>query len=179
MTSKYARTDANTDTDTDNDTDIAQLEFGLGRVELPLQEETDRGYLPVRIVIGGVAVILVIGLALGFGLPSRLVGVPNWAEYLSGVIGWTYFAAWSISFYPQIYTNYKRKSVVGLSFDFQLLNLIGFGFYAVFNCAFYFNDSIQKDYLERHNGNRNVVQTNDVFFALHAFAATLFTAFKF
>ena len=38
-----------------------------------------------------------------------------------------YFCAWSISFYPQAYLNYRRKSVVGLSLDFQLLNLLGFG----------------------------------------------------
>jgi cystinosin len=38
-----------------------------------------------------------------------------------------YFCAWSISFYPQAYLNWRRKSVVGLSLDFQLLNLLGFG----------------------------------------------------
>jgi hypothetical protein len=38
-----------------------------------------------------------------------------------------YFCFWSISFYPQAYLNYRRKSVVGLSLDFQLLNLLGFG----------------------------------------------------
>jgi membrane protein YdbS with pleckstrin-like domain len=27
----------------------------------------------------------------------------------SQVIGWIYFVAWSISFYPQIYDNWKRK----------------------------------------------------------------------
>lgn len=25
------------------------------------------------------------------------------------IIGWTYFAAWSISFYPQVILNFKRK----------------------------------------------------------------------
>ena len=25
------------------------------------------------------------------------------------IIGWVYFVAWSISFYPQIYENWKRK----------------------------------------------------------------------
>lgn len=28
---------------------------------------------------------------------------------VSEVIGWIYFAAWSISFYPQVYLNWKRK----------------------------------------------------------------------
>lgn len=38
----------------------------------------------------------------------------------SGIIGWGYFVAWSISFYPQVFMNFKRKSVVGLSFDYQV-----------------------------------------------------------
>lgn len=38
-----------------------------------------------------------------------------------------YFCAWSISFYPQAFLNWRRKSVAGLSLDFQLLNLLGFG----------------------------------------------------
>lgn len=34
-------------------------------------------------------------------------------------------AAWSISFYPQVWLNWGRKSVVGLSLDFQVLNMLG------------------------------------------------------
>ncbi|KAH9634231.1 hypothetical protein HF086_012693, partial [Spodoptera exigua] len=30
---------------------------------------------------------------------------------ISYIMGWIYFAAWSVSFYPQIYINFKRKSV--------------------------------------------------------------------
>lgn len=25
------------------------------------------------------------------------------------VVGWIYFAAWSVSFYPQVYVNWRRK----------------------------------------------------------------------
>jgi hypothetical protein len=28
------------------------------------------------------------------------------------IIGWIYFAAWSVSFYPQVFTNWKRKRFV-------------------------------------------------------------------
>ncbi len=28
------------------------------------------------------------------------------ADALSEVIGWGYFLSWSVSFYPQLYTNY-------------------------------------------------------------------------
>lgn len=56
---------------------------------------------------------------------------------ISLIVGWIYFAAWSISFYPQLITNFKRKSVVGLNFDFMALNLIGHTLYAIFNVALY------------------------------------------
>ena len=57
--------------------------------------------------------------------------------HISTVVGWIYFLAWSVSFYPQIYSNYKRKSVVGLNFDYLSLNLVGFILYALFNCGLY------------------------------------------
>lgn len=31
---------------------------------------------------------------------------------VADVIGWLYFAAWSVSFYPQIFDNWKRKRLV-------------------------------------------------------------------
>lgn len=61
----------------------------------------------------------------------------------SSLIGWCYFVAWSISFYPQIYTNYQRKSVVGLNFDFLSLNIVGFLLYGVFNVGLYAIPEIQ------------------------------------
>lgn len=30
-------------------------------------------------------------------------------DIVSAILGWGYFFAWSISFYPQVYTNWKRK----------------------------------------------------------------------
>lgn len=62
---------------------------------------------------------------------------------ISSVIGWCYFVAWSISFYPQIYTNFQRKSVVGLNFDFISLNVVGFALYAIFNVGLYYIPEIQ------------------------------------
>lgn len=62
---------------------------------------------------------------------------------LSVVVGWIYFIAWSVSFYPQIYSNFRRKSVVGLNFDFVGLNLIGFCLYTVFNIGLYFVPTIE------------------------------------
>lgn len=63
--------------------------------------------------------------------------------YLSIIIGWLYFMLWSVVYYPQIYHNWKRKSVVGLSFDYVGLNLTGHFCYLVFNAAMYENSFIQ------------------------------------
>jgi hypothetical protein len=55
-------------------------------------------------------------------------------EVVSQFLGWTYFGCWTVSFYPQvllnsilaftqILLNFQRKSVVGLSVDFVVLNV--------------------------------------------------------
>ncbi|XP_032511091.2 cystinosin homolog isoform X1 [Danaus plexippus] len=94
---------------------------------------------------------------------------------ISYIMGWIYFLAWSVSFYPQIYINFKRKSVVGLNFDFLALNIMGFTMYSLFNCGLYFSKDIQSEYFSRHPRSLNPVQLNDVFFSLHASFATLIT----
>lgn len=94
---------------------------------------------------------------------------------MSSIIGWLYFIAWSISFYPQIYTNFRRKSVIGLNFDFLALNILGFVLYSVFNVGLYFSPVIQSEYSRRYPRGLNPVQLNDVFFAGHAAFATLIT----
>ena len=123
-------------------------------------------------------------------------------DVISAVIGWTYFAAWSISFYPQgdhilvdtnsffldwifhldknfkkispkVIVNWRRKSVVGLSFDYVTYNIIGFSCYTAYNSAFYFSTFIQEQYEQQNNGRKNMVQLNDVFFGIHAIVLTL------
>ncbi|CAH0728969.1 unnamed protein product, partial [Brenthis ino] len=94
---------------------------------------------------------------------------------ISYIMGWIYFVAWSVSFYPQIYINFKRKSVVGLNFDFLALNIMGFSMYSLFNCGLYFSKAIQSEYFSRHPRSLNPVQLNDVFFSLHAAFATIVT----
>eukprot|EP00301_Raphidiophrys_heterophryoidea_P026785 c9324_g1_i1.p1 GENE.c9324_g1_i1~~c9324_g1_i1.p1 ORF type:complete len:298 (+),score=71.26 c9324_g1_i1:52-894(+) len=70
--------------------------------------------------------------------------------------GWIYFVAWSISFYPQIILNHQRRSVVGLSLDFVVLNVSGFAFYLTYVVA------------NMLGGDTNI-HTQDVLFAAHAF----------
>eukprot|EP00093_Oithona_nana_P000035 00035.XXX_1143_1_1 [CDS] Oithona nana genome sequencing. len=96
-------------------------------------------------------------------------------DIFSQVIGWIYFVAWSISFYPQIYENWKRKSVIGLSFDFLGLNVIGFSLYSLFNIGLYWIPPIEAEYFSRHPTGVNPVQLNDVIFSIHAVFACIVT----
>ncbi|XP_043848985.1 cystinosin [Dromiciops gliroides] len=94
-------------------------------------------------------------------------------EWINQGIGWIYFVAWSVSFYPQVIENWKRKSVVGLSFDFIALNLTGFIAYAVFNVGLFWVPLIKEQFLHEHPTGVNPVDSNDVFFSLHAVVLTL------
>ncbi|TPX56007.1 hypothetical protein PhCBS80983_g04869 [Powellomyces hirtus] len=90
-----------------------------------------------------------------------------WSTIISPVIGWSYFVAWSLSFYPQVILNWRRKSINGLSLDFVYLNLFGFLSYSIYNIGLYVN---QKEW-----GNEESVHVNDVVFALHALILTFVT----
>lgn len=94
------------------------------------------------------------------------------------IVGWIYFVAWSVSFYPQIIENFQRRSVVGLNFDFLALNITGYITYSVFNVGLYWIPAIEAMYFRRHPGGVNPVQLNDVIFALHGLWATAFTIFQ-
>ncbi|KAF8322016.1 PQ-loop-domain-containing protein [Clavulina sp. PMI_390] len=99
-------------------------------------------------------------------------------DIVSSVIGWTYFVAWSASFYPQVLLNYRRKFVGGLSIDFIILNLLGHTSYSIYNLALYANENVRGEYRRRHNGADNAVRLNDVAFSVHATMLTMITFFQ-
>ncbi|KAB1211747.1 hypothetical protein CJ030_MR6G007985 [Morella rubra] len=95
------------------------------------------------------------------------------------VLGWTAFLSWSISFYPQVILNFRRKSVVGLNFDFVLLNLTKHSSYLIYNSALYFSSAIQQQYYEKYGyGEMIPVAANDVAFSIHAVLLTAITLFQ-
>ncbi|XP_063729490.1 cystinosin-like [Symsagittifera roscoffensis] len=96
-------------------------------------------------------------------------------DVFNDVIGWIYFFAWSISFYPQIFSNVMRRSVVGLNFDFLAYNLLGFSVYSVFNVGLYWVPYIQDEYRDENPGQLIPVKLNDVVFSLHATLITMVT----
>ncbi|XP_058416030.1 cystinosin isoform X1 [Diceros bicornis minor] len=97
----------------------------------------------------------------------------NVVSIINQVIGWIYFVAWSVSFYPQVITNWRRKSVVGLSFDFVSLNLTGFVAYSVFNIGLLWVPYFKEQFFLKYPNGVNPVDANDAFFSLHAVALTL------
>ncbi|XP_058812516.1 cystinosin homolog [Topomyia yanbarensis] len=94
---------------------------------------------------------------------------------ISLLIGWSYTACWCGGYYPQIFLNHRRKNVVGLSFDFLHINIIGHISYAIFNSLMYWNNYIEQEYFNRHPFGLNPVIGNDVGFAVYASFATGYT----
>ena len=85
-----------------------------------------------------------------------------------------YFAAWSVSFWPQVILIHRRRHVSGLSFDFLALNLLGFSCYSAYNIALYTSATVRAQYAIAHPASTSpAVELNDVFFGLHAIFATL------
>lgn len=93
-------------------------------------------------------------------------------EYISVTLGWLYFFCWSVSFYPQIISNFRHRSVTGLSVDFVIASFYGFLCYTIANVCFYAVPSVREEYRLRHDGNDSLVALNDVIFAAHAMIMT-------
>ncbi|KAA0186653.1 Cystinosin [Fasciolopsis buskii] len=102
----------------------------------------------------------------------------RWLSVVEVVVGWMYFAAWTISFYPQVFLNWRRKSVVGLNLDFLFLNLTGFFIYSVFNITLYASPVIKDLYHRLYPIGEIPVQMNDIFFSVHAFLICIVTGIQ-
>ncbi|CAG8698754.1 4791_t:CDS:2, partial [Acaulospora morrowiae] len=62
----------------------------------------------------------------------------------------------------------KLAEKKGLSIDFLWYNVYGFACYSVFNLSFFISEKIRQEYRDHNDGKDNLVQMNDVVFALHA-----------
>lgn len=82
----------------------------------------------------------------------------------SDSFGWGYFLSWAFSNYPTIIHNYRRKSVAGFSFNYQIWNLVGFLFYMQYVIfGFYYQNKL------------NITQSihvNDISFSINAFLSS-------
>ncbi|KNC76860.1 hypothetical protein SARC_10667 [Sphaeroforma arctica JP610] len=70
---------------------VIAAEYGTGKISLRGNE--------IGVVLGAVAVSVV---------------KHSWVQTISTIIGWLYFTAWSVSFYPQCIENYQLQSVAGM-----------------------------------------------------------------
>jgi cystinosin len=126
-------------------------------------------------LVSGIAAILIFGVGLGCAIPSKKDPHP-W-NYISSIIGWWYFMAWSISFLPQLYLNWQRKCVVGQSFDYVFLNVLGFTAYSIYNICFFFVDPVKREYEDRFH-DKNDVEANDVAFAVYSFFCVVLNTYQ-
>jgi cystinosin len=100
------------------------------------------------------------------------IGRAHWLYAASQLAGWTYFLLWVMSMYPQLLLNLKRRSVVGLNFDYLAFSLLGYAAYALFNCSLYFVPLFRDSYAAAYPHSHIPVELNDVFFSLHGVAAS-------
>ncbi|KAL2564428.1 hypothetical protein AAZV13_19G044600 [Glycine max] len=70
-------------------------------------------------------------------------------EVIYQVLGWLAFLSWSVAGYPQLILNFRRKSVVGLSLDYEILNFTKQWSYLIYNASLFFSPAIQKQYFEK------------------------------
>ncbi|KAJ3242568.1 hypothetical protein HDU81_000013 [Chytriomyces hyalinus] len=96
---------------------------------------------------------------------------------LSSALGWLYFTAWSVSFYPQLLVNHRHRHtrLEGLSVDFLVLNLVGFICYSVYTCTLFWSSGAQDQFHKRFGSQAPLPSDADVAFALHALTITTVT----
>ncbi|KAF2197004.1 hypothetical protein GQ43DRAFT_403946 [Delitschia confertaspora ATCC 74209] len=96
------------------------------------------------------------------------------AKAFSRVLGWIYFLAWSLSFYPQPILNWRRRSTQGLAIDFPTCNVLGFICYTISTGAFLYSSTIRSQYAYRHpTSPEPTVRFNDFVFGVHCMIASI------
>ncbi|XP_030481890.2 cystinosin homolog [Cannabis sativa] len=94
-------------------------------------------------------------------------------------LGWIAFLCWSLCFYPQVILNFRRKSVVGLNFDFIVLNLTKHTSYLIYNVTLYFSSTVQNQYFQKYGfGQMIPVAANDVALSIHVTLLTIILLFQ-
>ncbi|XP_058751326.1 cystinosin homolog [Vicia villosa] len=101
-------------------------------------------------------------------------------EIIYQVFGWLAFLSWSLAGYPQLISNFRRKSVVGLSLDYTVLNFAMQWSYFIYNASLFFSPVIQKQYFQKYGyGQMIPVAANDVALSTHGVIINLIILFQF
>ncbi|KAL3629132.1 hypothetical protein CASFOL_026354 [Castilleja foliolosa] len=100
-------------------------------------------------------------------------------KVLYNVFGWIAFVAWSLCFYPQIILNYQRKSVVGLDFDYALLNMVKQLLYLTYNLSMFFSPIVKSQYYQKFGYGKIIpVAESDLAFSVHIVLASAYTMYQ-
>jgi len=83
-------------------------------------------------------------------------------HFVSNLLGWLYVACWGIFSYPQIFLNYKLRSVEGLKLDYAFLNVTGFIYCSTAYSIAYFKKDLPMD----HYGY-GTIRIQDLVFIYH------------
>jgi hypothetical protein len=94
-------------------------ETALDRVLLSTAPAPDPFESTKRTICIGWLSLAFLGFILGTVLPSDPSLPTPFYRWFSNCIGYTYFVNWSVSFYPQLWSNWKRQATIGLSVDFS------------------------------------------------------------
>ena len=94
-------------------------------------------------------------------------------KLMSISMGWIYFSSWVVIFWPQIYCNWKKKSVIGLNFDYLAIVLTDLSLYTVYNVGLYCSKDIQREYKIKHDTEVIPVKLNDVLFGILGVSACI------
>ncbi|XP_073128043.1 cystinosin homolog isoform X2 [Henckelia pumila] len=95
------------------------------------------------------------------------------------VLGWIAFCSWAICFYPQFILNFRRKSVVGLNFDFVGFTVTKHISYLIYNASLFFSSSVQRQYHLKFGFDQMIpVAANDVAFSIYAVLLIALTLFQ-
>ncbi|XP_019426763.1 PREDICTED: cystinosin homolog [Lupinus angustifolius] len=103
----------------------------------------------------------------------------NVLEVSYKVLGWVAFFIWSSSLYPQLFLNFYRKSVVGLNFNYLLLNNTKHTLYLIYNTTLYFTPILHFQYHIKFGFHQMIpVAANDVAFSTHCVLLTAVLLFQ-
>lgn len=99
-------------------------------------------------------------------------------DILAQVVGWTYNFFWTVSFYPQVIMNFRRRSVIGFNFDYLGYDLTGFISFSLYNCLLFWSPAVFALYQQRYPGSPNPITINDIVFCIHAVFIQLINTYQ-
>ena len=91
---------------------------------------------------------------------------------ISKIFGWISFVVWSISFYPQVYTNYVKKTAEGITLDMNLYYILGYIFYSIYLFTMYYNKSISSKYEKIFNVSTTEIDLSDILIILISYPSS-------